>query len=134
MRYYKVTGVQTCSLPIYGRAPTPCFCCWLLVARAHAAVLLFQRSLRSCQPCGQQPEGRAGYVVEANLVAELDGLWIAAVLAADSHFEGGSGVASLGRGHLHQQTDSRLIERGEWVLFEDAMLHVGRQEVVDVVA
>jgi hypothetical protein len=56
------------------------------------------------------------------------------MLAADAHFQVGPGVASLGRGHLHQQTHARLVQRGEGILLEDAVLEIGRQEVVDVVA
>ena len=84
--------------------------------------LLFQGRLRRCQPGRQQTEGRAGDVVEADLVAELDGLRIAAMLAADAHLEVGAGVASLGRGHLHQLPNARLIEGGEGILLEDAVL------------
>src|ERR1035437_2797689 len=90
--------------------------------------------MRRRQPCRQQTEGRAGDVVEADLVAELDGLWIAAVLAADANLEGRPRVASLGRGHLHQQPNARLVKGGKWILFEDACLHVSGQEVVDVVS
>ena len=46
----------------------------------------------------------------------------------------GAGLAALGRGHLHQLPDARLIEGGEGVLLEDARLHVGREELVDVVS
>ena len=67
-------------------------------------------------------------------MAELDGLRIAAMLAADPHLQSGPRVASLGRGHLHQQSHAGLIERGERILLEDAVLQVGRQEMVDVVA
>ncbi len=76
-------------------APLLCSCCLLLVGvnRGH---LVFESCLGCREPCRQQTEGRAGDVVEADLVAELDGLWIAAVLAADADLEVGAGVASLG--------------------------------------
>ena len=95
----------------------------LLVAGAHVAILLFDGCLCGCKARSEQAEGRAGDVVEPDLVAELDGLRIAAMLAADAHLESGAGVASLGRGHLHQQADARLVERGEGILLEDAVLH-----------
>src|SRR3954470_21853572 len=44
---------------------------------------LFKSSLRCRQPRRQQTEWRAGDVVEADLVAELDRLGIAAMFAAD---------------------------------------------------
>src|ERR1035437_7946943 len=97
-------------------------------------LLFLECRLRSCQPGGQQPEGRAGYIVEPDLVAELDGLWIAAMLATDANLEVGPGVASLGRRHLHQQADASLVKGGEGILFEDSSLDVRRKEVVDVVA
>ena len=43
-----------------------------------AGLLLLEGRLRGGQPCRQQTEGRAGDVVEADPVAELDGLGIAA--------------------------------------------------------
>ena len=93
-----------------------------------------KRGLRGGQPCGEQPEGRAGDVVESDFVAELDGFRIAAMFAADADLQVGPGVASLGSGHLDEDTDASLVEGGEGVLLEDALLDVGRQEVVDVVA
>ena len=67
-------------------------------------------------------------------MAELDGLWIAAMLAADAHMEAGPRLASLGRAHLYQLTNALLIECGEGILLEDARLQISRQEVVDVIA
>src|ERR1035437_7779165 len=96
-------------------------------------LLFLECRLRSCQPGGQQPEGRAGYIVEPDLVAELEGLWIAAMLATDANLEVGSGVASLGRRHLHQQAGASLVKGGEGILFEDSGLDICRKEVVDVV-
>src|SRR5215475_11456357 len=84
------------------------------------ARLLFQGRLRCCQPCRQQTEGRAGDVVEADLMAELDGLWIAAMFAADADLQVRPRVASLGDGALHQLPHAGLIEGGEGVLLEDA--------------
>src|ERR1035441_8358475 len=95
-----------------------------------SGLLLLKRRLRGRQPGGQQTEGRAGDVVEADAVAELDGFRIAAMLAADAYLERGPRLASLGRGHLDQLPDARLIEGGEGVLLEDARLHIGRKELV----
>ena len=77
------------------------------------AELFFERGLRSGQTRREQAEGRAGDIVEVDLVAELDGLWIAAMLAADADLEVRPRVAALGHGHLHQLADARLIEGGE---------------------
>jgi hypothetical protein len=105
-----------------------------LLAAALDAELLFERGLRRCQPRREQAEGRAGDVVEVDFVAELDGLWIAAMLAANADFEVGPRIAPFGYGHLHQLPHASLIEGGEGILLEDAKLEIGRQEVVDVVA
>src|ERR1035438_8262955 len=99
-----------------------------------AGLLLLERRLRGRQPGRQQTEWRAGDVVEADPVAEIGRLGIAAMLAADAHLESGPGLASLGRGHLHQLPYARLVKGGEGVLLEDARLHVGREELVDVVS
>ena len=57
------------------------------------------------------------------------------MLAADANLEVGARVASLGRGGLHERACTvSLIEGGEGIVLEDAVLEVGRQEVVDVVA
>ena len=85
-------------------------------------VCFFDGCLGCREACREQAEGRAGDVVEADLVAELDGLRIAAVLAADADLEVGARVASLGGGHLHQLPDASLVERGERILLEDAGL------------
>src|SRR5580658_3769422 len=99
-----------------------------------AGVLLLQRRLRRRQPRRQQPEGRARHIVEPDLVAEFDRLWIAAMFAADADLQRRPRVASLGHRALHQLPYACLVERSKWVLFEDAVFQIGRQEVVDVVA
>src|SRR5580658_11320012 len=58
----------------------------LLVGVDDAGLALFEGGLRCRAARREQTEGRAGDVVEADLVAELDGLRIAAVLATDADF------------------------------------------------
>ena len=48
---------------------------------------MFNSSLSSSQACDRHAEGRAAHVVEAHVVAELDGGRIAAVLAADTQLD-----------------------------------------------
>ena len=67
-------------------------------------------------------------------MAELDGLGIAAVFAADADLEVGAGFAALDGRHLDELADAVLIERGEGVLLEDSLGQVLGQELVDVVA
>src|SRR6185437_6537731 len=110
--------------------------CWLAGAAVQVWPRLFflECRLRCREPCRQQPERRAAYVVEPDPVAELDGLRIAAMFAADADLEGGPRVASLGDGSLDQRSHASLIERGKRILLEDAGLEICGQEVVDVVA
>ena len=62
------------------------------------------------------------------MMAELDGRGIAAMLAADAHFQVGASGPSLVDGHLHQPPHAIHIDGLEWVLGKDACLHVGQQE------
>src|ERR1700691_6759145 len=67
-------------------------------------------------------------------MAELDGLWLAAVLAADTDFEvAARGTAFVG-GHLDERADTFLIENREGILLQNALLEIGRQEFVAVIA
>ena len=52
-----------------------------------------RRGLGRRQPGDRHPERRAGYVVEADLVAELDRDGLAAVLAADAELDAGPGLS-----------------------------------------
>ena len=95
---------------------------------------LFNSSLSCCEACDRHAEGRAGDVVEADLVAELDGGRIAAVLTADTAVEFGTGrTAELDR-HLHQLADAHRVETGEGIGFVDLVRIVCGQELAGVVA
>src|SRR6185503_17244660 len=110
-----------------------CWYCWLLVG-VNGSHVVFQCCLSCRQAGGQQAEGRAGDVVQADFVAELDGLWIAAMLAANTNLQSRTRAATLGHCALHQLSHACLIERSKRVLLEDASLHVRRKEVVNVIA
>ena len=64
-------------------------------ARAHLRVAapsgLQERRPAGFQPGDRHPERRAGHVVEADLVEEVDGLRVTAVLAADARVPGPGG-------------------------------------------
>jgi hypothetical protein len=55
-------------------------------------------------------ERRAADVVEADVVAELDGRGFAAVLAADAELDVGTRLAALLDGVLHQESDTCLVD------------------------
>src|SRR5436305_15253870 len=64
--------------------------------------LLLQRRLRRRKPRDRQAVRRAGHIVEADLVTELDRRRVAAVLAADAELQLGLDAAALRDGDLHQ--------------------------------
>ena len=72
-------------------------------------------------------KGRAGHVVEADLVAELHGGGIAAVLAADAQLMSGR-VRSWpsSHSHLHQLAYADLIQLGEGIVLIDLRCHSKR--------
>src|SRR6266568_9662117 len=93
----------------------------------------FNRSLGSSQACSQQTVWRAGNIVQADLMAELDGFRLAAVLTAYADLDVRSRCAALGNSTTYKLSDTVLIEHGKRILLEDSSLHVCRQELVDVV-
>ena len=77
---------------------------------------------------------RAGDVVESDLVAELDGRRIAAVLAADSAVELRAGRLAVRDGHLHELADAGLVELRERIVLVDLLVVVRAEELAGVVA
>src|SRR5437899_13108130 len=71
--------------------------------------LAFDHGLRRGQAGDGDAEGRAGDVVQAGAVAELDAGGVAAVFAADAAFETFLRFPALGDRHFHELSDSGLI-------------------------
>ena len=67
-------------------------------------------SLSSSQTSDRNAEGRAGNVGQANVVAELNRSRVAAVLAADTEFDVGSGGLAQFASHLDQFANADLVE------------------------
>ena len=63
-------------------------------------------SLRSSEAGDGDTERAAGDVVQANVMAELDGSGIAAVLAADTELDVRAGGAAHFSSHLHELADA----------------------------
>src|SRR5579883_171366 len=78
-----------------------------------------QRGLCGGQAGDGDAEGRAAYIVEADLVAELDALGIAAMFAADAELQGRIRSASLLGGHLHELAHAFAVERLERIDLKD---------------
>src|SRR6185437_5785934 len=80
-------------------------------------------------------ERRARHVVEPDLVAEVHGVGVAAVFAADADLQVGPGLAALFDRDPHQPADAVTVERLERRHTEDAEVHVAAEErALDVVA
>ena len=91
------------------------------------------------RPCSRQTRDRdavrrAGNIVQTDVVAELDGRRIAAVLAADTEVHGRTGRFTHLDRHIHQFAYADRVEAGERVGFVDLVLVVRGQEFAGVVA
>mmetsp|Transcript_14325 Transcript_14325/g.35473 ORF Transcript_14325/g.35473 Transcript_14325/m.35473 type:complete len:206 (+) Transcript_14325:521-1138(+) len=89
--------------------------------------------LDSCLGSGQardgHAQGRAGHIVQAHLVEELDGLRVAAVLAADAQLEVGARGAAALRRDLDELAHAGLVQGLEGVAGQQAVLGVEGQEL-----
>src|SRR5438045_4097815 len=94
----------------------------------------FCRGLGSRQARGEHAEGRAGNIVQSDGIEELNGRGLTAMLSADSDFECWLRLASQFRGHANQPAHSLAVQGAEWVLLDDAPLHIRRQKAVDIIA
>ena len=91
-------------------------------------------SLRSSEAGDGDTERAAGDVVQADVMAELDGGGIAAVLAADTELDVRTGGAAHFGGHLHELADALLVEVGERIGLVDLVVVVGVEELAGIVA
>src|SRR3712207_3144657 len=107
-----------------------------LPACAHHFLALCRRDdLGRDQAGDRHPEGRAGDVVEADLVEEGYALRIAAVLAADSKLERRLSLPTALAGHRDKDSDALPVEGLEWILSQQAsFLVVGEELLLGVVA
>ena len=90
--------------------------------------------MSSSQTGDRHTEGRAADVVQAHIVAELDGGRITAVLAADAQLDVGASLAAQLGSHLHQLANAVLIQTREGIALEDLVLVVAVEELAGVVA
>src|SRR5260221_3409022 len=67
-------------------------------------------------------------------MAELHGIGVAAVFAADAELDAGAGLVALRRRDLDELADAGLVNRGERILLHDFVLRVGTEERTRVVA
>lgn len=95
--------------------------------------LVLDGSLRRCDAGDGHAVGGAGYVVHAELGAELHGGGLAAVLAADADLEVGAGGTAFLDAHLNELADAFLVEHFEGIGLDDAVLLVELEELGSVV-
>ena len=69
--------------------------------------------------------GRAGDVVQTNIVAELNAGGVAAVLAADAQTQVRVGGAAVSSSHLDQLADTNLIQMLERIALVNLVVIVG---------
>src|SRR5229473_1709777 len=131
---------KACSLDISFNSNFPlrplflCVSKVLLFRPAALGLQLFRcRSLCCRQPRCQHAIRRAGNIVQADLVAELNRRRIATMFAADSNLQVRARLASLFDGSLHQLAHTFLVDGREWIALQNAALNVSRQELADVV-
>ena len=97
-------------------------------------MLFADGSLCGSQTCNRHAERAAGHVGQADVVAELDGRRIAALLAADAELDVRAGLTAQLARHLDQTAHAGLIELGERIGLVDLAVIVGREELARVVA
>ena len=70
-------------------------------------------------------EWRTGNVVQTDLVAELYGRWISAMLATDTNVQIWIGGFTKFDSHLHQFANTNLIQFCEWIILINLSIIVG---------
>ena len=75
------------------------FLCFLCGALLCLLTLCLQSRLSCCESCNRNSEGRATHVVQADLLADLNGGWISAVLTANAHLHFWPGATTTLNGH-----------------------------------
>ena len=112
------------------------FCTGIVFKAVFSLMLhsLLKCSLSSGQSCDRHAERRAGNVVEADLVAELNGRGVTTVLTADTYVESGVNGLTESDSHVHQLANAGLVELSEGIVLEDLSVVVSAQELACVIA
>jgi hypothetical protein len=90
---------------------------------------IFQRRVGSRQAGDRDTERRAAYIVIADGMAELDGIWITAMLAANTDFQLNTSCTAIVNSRLHQAAHTIAIDSLERILGQDAIGDISTQEV-----
>ena len=95
---------------------------------------LFNSCLSCRKACDRHAVRRAGHIRKPDLVAELDGRRIAAMLAADTAVHFGTNTSSLVNCHFHELSYTRRIKSCERIALVNLVRVVAGKELAGVVA
>src|SRR5262249_14660349 len=96
--------------------------------------LILNRSLSSGQSRDRYTEGGTTHVSQSDSMAELHGIRIATVFAADPQFDIRARASSLLDRNFHELPDARLVDSRERVLLDDFQFGIRREERSRIVA
>eukprot|EP00951_Prasinocladus_malaysianus_P023335 scaffold197988_cov41-Prasinocladus_malaysianus.AAC.1 len=101
----------------------------LLAAAPALSRALLERRLRGRQPGNRHTQRRARDVVQADLVEELDGVGVAAVLAAYTQADVGTGLPTHLASELHQLPHALTVKLLKGVTGKDAPFDILRKKL-----
>ena len=93
-----------------------------------AYVSAFECGMCCSKACDRHAIRRAACKVEADLVAECDGVRVAAMFTADTCYEVRASCTAACGGDLHEFADAFPVEYGERIFFEDLFSEVVTEE------
>ena len=106
----------------------------LWIYKENLCVLLSDRSLCSGQTRDRHTERRAGHIVQTDLVAELYGAGVTAVLTADTAVELWINWLTKFKSHFHKLAYAVLVELSKWIVLVDLCIIVSIEELTSVIS
>src|SRR5271165_6494540 len=88
--------------------------------------LLFKRRLGCSEACHRHPERTTAHVRKPNAMTELHAFRVSAVFATDTKFDVRPAFLAKFTGHLHQLSNTFLVDRRERIILDDLQLLVVR--------
>lgn len=95
---------------------------------------LSECSLSSSQSSDRNTERRAGYIIQTDLVAELNRCRVAAVLTADTAVELWINWLTKFKSHFHKLAYAVLVELSKWIVLVDLCIIVSIEELTSVIS
>ena len=106
----------------------------LWICKENLCVLLSDSSLCSGQTRDRHTERRAGHIVQTDLVAELYGAGVTAVLTADTAVELWINWLTKLKSHFHELAYAVLVELSKWIVLVDLCIIVSIEELTSVIS